>query len=74
MKNIIALALFALTISSCNKVTLKRLEGTWKVKEIKEIPGDALNTWTNWLDTTEVEVGFILRVPLKDFYFVDDFS
>jgi len=72
MRNLITLALLFLIFSACSKVSQKRLEGTWRVKEIKEIPNDALNTWQNLLDTLEVRVVFYQDGIIKTFYFYND--
>jgi hypothetical protein len=72
MRNIIGLFLFLIVVSSCSKVTEKRLQGTWKATEIKEIPAGVLNVWNDWLDTTVVKVGFLENGIEKSFYFEAD--
>ncbi len=54
--------------AACSKVTEKRLQGSWQVKEIKEIPDDLFGIWTNWLDTTTVKVVFSDDAEIKTFY------
>ncbi|HXH19216.1 MAG TPA: hypothetical protein VNJ07_09050 [Chitinophagales bacterium] len=70
-KTFCALAII-LVVVSCSKVSQERLQGTWQVKEIKEIPVDIFDVWSHWLDTTQVKVVFFENGSLKTFYLSND--
>lgn len=72
MKNTFILAIIALMLSSCSKVTQKRLEGTWIVKEIKEITTDSLDSWHNLLDTNQVKVIFYEDGTVETYFLKND--
>ena len=71
MKSHILFLLVACILSSCSKISQERLEGTWKVKEIKEKSG-SIDVWNHLLDSTEVKVAFLSDASVKTFYFEDD--
>ncbi len=72
MKNTFILAVIALMFSSCSKVSQKRLEGTWIVKEIKEIPSDSLDSWHNLLDTNQVKIIFYEEGTVETYFLKND--
>lgn len=56
MKQLVILLLFALIFAtSCNKVSQRRLEGTW---EVVTIEAGNFDVWENWLDSVMVRTTF----------------
>ena len=58
--------------SSCNKVTQKRLEGTWKVKEIEVVSGNTLDVWKSLVKTNDVKVAFYQDGSIRTVYFINE--